>query len=109
MLIASGALTIAIAHAGRGKTVMLPRTFNHFSGKESIRQTGFNDSTWGKATRSYTKSARALTKAKFGAIVEEAQPFVKMTRVHKATTEADEVIEIENDDEWACPPSDDDD
>jgi hypothetical protein len=25
------------------------------------------------------------------------------------TTEANEVIEIKDDDEWACPPSDDDD
>ena len=110
-LIASEKLTIAVAHASKGKTVSLPRSFNQFSGKESRRQTGFSDSTWGKATRAYAKTARTLAKDKFDAIIQAAQPFVnpKPNRVHKTTTDTVEVIEIDDNDERACLHSDDDD
>ena len=109
-LIASGTLTIAVARSGNGKNVTLPRTFNYFTGKETKRQTGFNDAAWGKTTRSYTTSARSLTKAKFHDIIEGAQPFIN-SKPRKKTAESSEVIEIVSDDECAClvAMSDDDD
>ena len=103
VLIASRVLTIDVARAGNA----LPRTFNHFSGRESKLQTGFNASSWGKATRSYTKSASGLKINKFNAIITEAQQFIKPSRIHNKAT-ASEVIEIDDDDERALPPSDDD-
>jgi len=35
-----------------------------------MRHTGFNDAMWGKATRSYVKSAHLLSNVKFNAIVQ---------------------------------------
>jgi hypothetical protein len=97
-------LTIAIAQASKGKTVTLPRTLNYFTGKESMRQTGFNDAAWGKATRAYTKSACSLTKVKLDEIIQGAQPFaiLKSNRAHGKTTESMEIIEIDDEDERAC-------
>jgi hypothetical protein len=88
-LIATGTLTVAMARASRGKTVALPRTFNPSTGKVSLRQTGFNDAAWGRATRSYAKSARSLSNVKFNAITQAAQPFVlpKPDRVRNKATE----------------------
>jgi hypothetical protein len=109
-LIATRTLTIEVAHASKGKTVTLPRIVNHYTGKESKRQTGFNDTAWGKATRSYTTSASTLTKVKFECVIQEAQPFVnpKPTRRNKMTATV-EVIEINDDDERACLVDIDDD
>ena len=64
-----------------------------------MRQTGFSDVTWGKATCGYAKSACALTKVKFDAIVEEALEFVKPTCGHGKSTQLTEVIDIDKDDE----------
>jgi hypothetical protein len=102
-LIATGTLTIEVARASKGKTVILPRTLNYFTGKESHRQLGFNDAAWGKATRSYTTSASALMNVKFDDIVQAAQRFVnlKSTRARSKTTDI-EVIEIKDTDERAC-------
>ena len=100
-LVASGTLTIAMAQGARGKTITLPRTLNPSTGKESIRQTGFSDTAWGKATHSYAKSARALPKAKFDTIVEEARAYVKPTRARNRTTDATEIIDVDED-ERAC-------
>jgi len=96
-LIATGTLTIAVANASKGKVVTLPRSFNRTTGKEPMRQTGFNDTTWGKVTRSYTLAARELSNSKFESIVEEAQPFVnvKSNRFRK-TEEAVEVIDSDD-------------
>ena len=97
-LIATGTLTVAVARASKGRTVNLPRTFNLSTGRESMRQTGFNDTTWGKTTRSYVKSARSLSNAKFNAIIQAAQPFVilKPDRVRNKATDAMEVISIDD-------------
>jgi hypothetical protein len=57
---------------GKMNHTSLPLTFNRATAKESTRHTGFNDTAWGKATRSYTKSACLLTNAKFDKIVREA-------------------------------------
>ena len=101
-LVATGTLTVAMAHAGKGKSVALPRTVNPSSGKESMRHTGFSDAAWGKATRGYATSIRSLTNAKFDVIVKEAQPFTKPTRAHNRVSDATEVIDVDADNERAC-------
>jgi hypothetical protein len=91
-----------MARASKGKTVTLPRTLNHSTGKESMRQTGFSDTAWGKATRGYAKSARALVNTKFEVIVKDAQEFMKPIRARNK--DSTEVINIDDDDdnERAC-------
>jgi hypothetical protein len=65
----------------KGRTVTLPKTLNHSTGKQSNRQTGFNDVTWGNSTRSYAKSIkRALTNDKFSEITTRAKEFCKKSR-----------------------------
>lgn len=102
-LIATGTLTVAMARASRGKAVNLPRTLNLSTGKDSMRQTGFSDAAWGKATCSYAKSASSLTTAKFNAIIQDAQPFVnpKSTRAH-SKTEAKGLNISDDEDERGC-------
>jgi hypothetical protein len=99
-LIANGTLTVAVARASRGKTVILPRSFNNFTGRESTRDTAFNDAMWGKATRFYMKSACKIPQDKFNLIIERAQEY-KPNRARK-TNEVVEVIESDDDDERAC-------
>jgi hypothetical protein len=72
-------------------------------GKESMRQTGFSDTAWGKATRGYAKSARTLANNKFEAIVKHAKEFMKPIRARNRDP-ATEVIVIDDDDddERAC-------
>lgn len=96
-LVATGTLMIAMAQAAKGKTISLPRTLNFSTGKEFMQQTGFSDTAWGKASRAYAKSARALSKAKFAAIIEEARVFVKPTRARNRTTDATEIIDVDED------------
>ena len=93
-----------MAHGSKGKAVALPRTLNVSSGKESMRQTGFSDAAWGKATRSYATSIHSLTHVKFDAIVKAAQAFAKPTRAHNRTSDATEVIDVDHDEynERAC-------
>ena len=100
-LVASGTLTISLAHGNKG-AVTLPRTFNPYSGKESMRQTGFSDAAWGKATRGYATSICALTNARFHAIVTEAQKYAKPTRGHNRASDATEIIDVDEGDERAC-------
>ena len=101
ILIATRTLTIVMACASKGKAVTLPQTLNLAADKESMHQTGFSDAIWGKVTHSYAKSASSFTNTKFGAIVQDAWPFVNPKSTH-SKTEAKEVIEIDNDDddEW---------
>ena len=98
-LVATGTLTVAMARASKGKTITLPRTLNLSTGKESMRQTGFSDVAWGKATRGYATSARSLANAKFDAIIREAQEFMKPIRARNRTTEPTEIIDIDDDDD----------
>jgi hypothetical protein len=72
---------------------------NHFTGIESMRQTGFSDASWGKASRSFAKSASGLGEAKFNSVINDAQRFMKPTRARNRTTDA---TEVEEDDERAC-------
>ena len=90
-----------MAHASKGKAVTLPQTLNLSTGKESMHQTGFSNAIWGKVTCSYTKSASSFTNTKFGAIVQDAWPFMNLKST-RSKTGAKEVIEINNDDdnEW---------
>jgi hypothetical protein len=102
-LVATGTLTVAMAHASKGKTVTLLRTLNLSTGKDSMRQTGFSDTAWGKATRGYATSARSLAKTKFDGIIQEAREFMKPIRSRGKTTEPTEIIDIDDsDDERAC-------
>jgi hypothetical protein len=69
-----------------------------------MRQTGFSDTAWGKATRGYAKSARTLANNKFEAIVKHAKEFMKPIRARNRDP-ATEVIVIDDDDdddERAC-------
>jgi len=100
-LVATGTLTINMVHAAKGKTVNLPKTMNLATGKESMRQTGFSDVAWGKATRNYAKSSCSLSTAKFDVIIKEAKEFMKPIRGRKAT-QATEIIDVDKDDERAC-------
>ncbi|KIM91584.1 hypothetical protein PILCRDRAFT_738 [Piloderma croceum F 1598] len=100
-LIATGTLTVEMAHAARGRTITHPRTLNFSTNKDSMRQMGFSDASWGKATHNYAKLAHKLTKAKFNVIVKEAQEFMKPTWTRNKTTDAMEVINVDEDDEWA--------
>ena len=96
-MVATGTLTVAMAHGSKGKAVALPRTLNVSSGKESMRQTGFSDAAWGKATRGYATSIQSLTNVKVDAIVKAAQAFAKPTRAHNRTSDATEVIDVDHD------------
>ena len=100
-LVATGTLTVAMAHGTKGKVVALPRTLNPSTGKESMRQTGFSDASWGKVTRGYAVSISSLSKAKYDAIVEAAQPFTKPARSHNRG-DPTEVIDVDADNERAC-------
>ena len=97
-LVATGTLTIEIAHASKGKTIPLPRTVNLSTGKDSMRQMGFSDVAWGKTTRSYATRAKSLSNAKFDAIVEGAKEFLKPIRSRNKTMEATDIINIDDDD-----------
>ena len=89
-----------MVNAAKDKTVNLPKTMN-LTTKESMCQTGFSDVAWGKATHNYAKSARSLLNAKFDIIIKEAREFMKPICGCK-TTQATEVIDVDEDDEWAC-------
>ena len=100
-LVATGTLTIAMAHAAKGNMVTLPRTINYSTGKNSMHQTGFSDATWGDISCSYTQSACGLGDKKFSSIIDDAQVFMKRTCAHNMTTDGTEANNLEED-EWAC-------
>jgi hypothetical protein len=99
-LVATGTLTINVVHAAKGKTVNLPKTMNLATGKESLRQTGFSDASWGKATRNYVKSACLLSTAKFDIVINKAKELIKP--VHGRKTPWTETINVDENDERAC-------
>lgn len=101
-LVATGTLTVAMARNSKGKAVTLPRTLNLSTGKDSMRNTGFSDAAWGKATREYSTSIRSLTCIKFDAIVTAAKVFTKRTRAQNRTTDPTDVIDVDADNERAC-------
>jgi hypothetical protein len=91
-----------MAHRSKGKAVSLPWTLNLSTGKESTRQTGFSDASWGKATCGYATSICSLTNVKFDAIVTAAQEFAKPARAHNRNSDLTEVIDVDVDNERAC-------
>ena len=74
----------------KGSPLVIPRTFNRTNGKKSTRSTSFSHIAWRKASRAYAKSARALSKDKFDAIVGSALIFVKPTRAPNRTADTKE-------------------
>jgi hypothetical protein len=60
-----------------------------------MQQTGFSDTAWGKATHGYTRLTHALANTKFGAIIKDAQEFMKL--IHTHNRDPTEVIDIDND------------
>ena len=60
-----------------------------------MRQTGFNDTAWGKETRAYTISARSLSAVRFDTIIQAAQKFMRpvRSRGNAATTTEPTVID----------------
>jgi len=101
-LVTTRTLTIAMAHASKGKMVTLPWTLNHSTGKESMWQIGFSDTTWDKATCGYAKPVCSLVNTKFEAIIKDAQEFMKL--IHACNKDPTKVINIDDDDndERAC-------
>jgi hypothetical protein len=111
-LIASGVLTIEVARASKGKaSIPLPRLVNQATGKESMRQTGFNDATWGRNTRAYAQTASSLSHAKFTKIIDGAMQYIagKGNRARSKGSDAMEVIDVEEDNIRACLELSDDD
>ncbi|KAF8267176.1 hypothetical protein EI94DRAFT_1802114 [Lactarius quietus] len=101
-LVARGILMITIARVARGKTVTFPHTLNISPSKDSTRQTGFSDAAWGKASQSYAKSARALSIAKFGVIIDSTWVYMKPSHFfNKSDTVPTETV-VNEDDECAC-------
>ena len=102
-LIASGVLTIAVAATMKGRKIDLPSTFNDSAGssKDVNQQTHFNETVWGKATRKYAISAAKLTKVKFDAVIQAAEPFahVKSNRAGGKTSRDITAVGIESDDD----------
>ncbi|KAI9448605.1 hypothetical protein BJY52DRAFT_1193317 [Lactarius psammicola] len=80
-LVATGTVTIEMAHAARGKS------------------TGFSEAAQGKATHGYAKSARSLVKVKFNQVISDAQEFVKHTRTQSKTVKGEEVADDDDDDD----------
>ena len=64
-----------------------------------MRQTGFSDVAWGKATHSYATSARSWAIVKFDAIIQDAKEFLKPMRSHNKSTEALDIINIDEEDD----------
>ena len=64
-----------------------------------MHQTGFSDVAWGKATCSYATSARSLVIVKFDAIIQDAKEFLKPTRSRNKSTEALDIINIDEEDD----------
>jgi spermidine synthase len=67
-----------------------------------MRQTGFSDTAWGKATHGYAKSARALANSKFEAIIKDVQEFMKPICARNRDPTDVIIIDDDDDDERAC-------
>jgi hypothetical protein len=68
-----------------------------------MRQTGFSNTAWGKATRGYAESAHGLANTKFEAIIKDAQEFMKPIRArNRDPTEVIDIDNNDNDNERAC-------
>lgn len=93
------------ASQARRSGVALRKTLNRATGKESTWETGFADSTWGNATRSYAQRASQLSDKKIDEIIQAARVYV--TRKPSQVQMAGGSIGGELD-ERACLADDDD-
>ncbi|KAG2114136.1 hypothetical protein DEU56DRAFT_761879 [Suillus clintonianus] len=101
-LITTRTITIEMVLAAKGKSIPLPKTLNHSTGKVSNRQTGFNDVTWGSSTRSYVKSiVKSLREEKFQAIITSAKEFSKKSHHSGNDRAVDDAVDDEDFDERA--------
>ena len=98
-LVATGTLTMEMARASKGKTIPHPRTVNCATSKESMRQTGFSDDAWGRATHSYAISARSLVNTKFDTIIQDPKEFLKPIQSRNKSTEVMDIINIDDDED----------
>lgn len=88
-----------MANSSKGKAVILPKTLNPATGKESTRESGFNEINWGEPTRFYMRSInKKLRDHKFNEIISRAKEFAKKTR-HKEYIEDIAASGTENGDE----------
>jgi hypothetical protein len=63
----------------------------------------FSDTTWGKATHGYTKSACALANTKFETIVKDTQEFMKpISAYNRDPMEVIDIDDNDSDNERAC-------
>ena len=67
-----------------------------------MHHTGFSDVAWGKVTHGYATPAHSLVTIKFNVIIQGAQEFTKPIHACNRTTEPIKIIDIDDDDEWAC-------
>ena len=101
-LVVTGLLTITMTHVARGRSITLPQMLNVSTGKDSTCQMGFSDTAWGKASRSYARSASGLSKSRFNAIIEDAQVFAKPIHTlnrggTSGATWTDNIVDEDND------------
>ncbi|KAG0705983.1 hypothetical protein DFH29DRAFT_1028190 [Suillus ampliporus] len=90
MLIATRTITIKMVLAAKGKSIPLPKTLNHSTGKVSNRQMGFNDITWDE---------------KFQAIITSAKEFSKKSHHSGNDRAVDDTVDDEDLDERCGEPS----
>jgi len=95
-------MVVMMAHASKGKMVTFPQSLNLSTAKESMHHTGFSDVAWSRVTHGYATSAHSLMTIKFDAIIQGAWEFMKPIHAHNRTTEAVEILDIDDDDELAC-------
>ena len=76
-LVVTGMLMITMTCVAKSRSITLPQTLNVSTGKDSTHHTGFSDTAWGKASRSYARSVLGLSKSRFNAIIEDTQVFAK--------------------------------
>jgi hypothetical protein len=70
------------------KNISLPKKLNLSTGKDSNRQTGFNDASWGKSTRAYVRGIdRNLSSKNFDKIISRAMEFARKSRRPEDKTE----------------------
>jgi hypothetical protein len=90
-MVANGVLTIATIKSGQPpgqpagrRGITIPKTLNQVTGVASTWGTGFNDHSWGKATRKFASKAWDIEKEKKGRIkmiIREAQAYVQRPRI----------------------------
>lgn len=78
-----------MVRAAKGnKNISLPKKLNPSTGKDSNRQTGFNDASWGASTRAYVRGIdQNLSSKNFDKIIRCAKEFARKCRRSEEKTE----------------------